>query len=83
MVLLEGITTIEDDAFGFCASLMDIQLPQSLVSIGNHAFLACSGLKDVYYMGTQTQWSAVSIGISNDFLLKATVHDQCPMPIGS
>ncbi len=82
LILPEGITSIGDDAFGFCDSLMDIQLPQSLVSIGNHAFLACSGLKDVYYMGTQTQWSAVRIGISNDFLLKATVHDQCPMPIG-
>jgi hypothetical protein len=55
LILPEGITSIGDDAFGFCASLMDIQFPQSLVSIGNHAFLACSGLKDVYYMGTQTQ----------------------------
>ena len=31
-------------------------------------------LKDVYYTGTQSDWSAVSIGTNNAPLTDATIH---------
>lgn len=38
----EGVLTIGDDAFFDCAKLSAVTLPQSLTSIGSHAFDGCS-----------------------------------------
>ena len=44
-----------------------------LASIGANAFTN-AGLKDVYYTGTEEQWSTVSISSGNDPLVNATFH---------
>ena len=38
------LTEIEDDVFYVCASLTEITIPNSVISIGNWAFRDCSGL---------------------------------------
>ncbi len=41
-----GTKTIADSAFSACGNLTDITIPNSVVSIGNHAFDSC-GLKSI------------------------------------
>ena len=47
IVIPEGIERIEDDAFGGCFFLSDVQLPKSLLSIGDYAFECCADLVSV------------------------------------
>lgn len=51
-----------------------IILPESVLSIGAYSFFLCSGLEDVYYMGTADAWAAIGIGSNNEYLMQATVH---------
>lgn len=41
------VTAIVEDAFAGCASLLDINLPDSLLEIGDKAFARCSKLSEV------------------------------------
>ena len=43
----EGIQTIESYEFEFASDITDIEIPDSVTSIGNGAFLGCSGLKAI------------------------------------
>jgi hypothetical protein len=69
-----GVTCINPLTFAFCNSLSTVSLPASVASIGDSAFSNCNALTDIYYGGTQAQWSAVSIGTNNGSLTGATVH---------
>jgi len=52
-----------------------------VTSIGNYAFYDCSGLTDVYYAGTATEWDSIDIDSGgNDALTKATIHYNSQMP---
>ncbi|MEE0870800.1 MAG: leucine-rich repeat domain-containing protein, partial [Bacteroidaceae bacterium] len=68
------VTSIGDRAFYGCSKLSSVTLPDSLTSIGSYAFYYCSSLKDVHYFGTAEQWSAITIGSSNEPLTEATIH---------
>ena len=48
-----------------------------MTSIGEYASFGCTGLKDVYYAGSEAQWKAISVGSDNDNLLNATIHYNC------
>ena len=69
-----SVTSIGASAFYGCTSLSSVTLPDSLTSIGSYAFYYCSSLKDVHYFGTAEQWSAITIGSSNEPLTEATIH---------
>ena len=69
-----GVTDIGAFAFYGCAALTGVTVPTTVTGIGNGAFYGCDSLTDVYYSGTQAQWSAVTVGISNEPLTRATVH---------
>ena len=43
----EGIQTIEPYEFEFASDITDIEIPDSVTSIGVGAFLGCSGLKAI------------------------------------
>jgi len=75
IILPSGVESIERLAFLDCSDLTSIVIPSSVTFIYDNAF-ADSGLTDVYYDGTQTQWDTISIATNNDPLLNATLHIQ-------
>jgi Flp pilus assembly protein protease CpaA len=46
-----GVTTIGDEAFGYCVSLIGVTIPSSVTSIGNSAFCNCTGLTEACFQG--------------------------------
>ena len=69
-----SVARIDNGAFVDCANLKGITLPDKVTSIGGQAFWDCSNLTDVYYTGTEEQWSAIEIADGNDDILNATIH---------
>ena len=52
----------------------EVSIPTSVTEIGGFAFYSCTDLKEVYYGGTQTQWSNISIDEYNEPLINAKIH---------
>ena len=69
----DGVAKIGESTFENCYELTSITIPESVTSIGSSAFYN-SGLTDVYYRGTQEQWSSISIAGGDDRLRNATIH---------
>ena len=70
----DSVTSIDYEAFSGCSNLTSIEIPDSVTSIDDFAFDGCSSLKDVYYTGSEAEWSAISIGSYNESLTNATIH---------
>ncbi len=80
VVIGDSVTSIGGSVFCLCTSLNSVTIPYSVTSIGDYAFAGCEKLTDVYYTGTEAQWKAITIGLSNDPLLNATMHYNYVMP---
>ena len=76
-VVINGGTSIGNWAFSGCTSLTSIEIPDSVISIGEDAFYNCTGLKNVYYTGSEAEWAEISIIYGNDDLKNATIHYNC------
>ena len=70
----DSVTLIGKSAFYNCTSLSSIVISDSVTSICEFAFYCCKSLSDVYYIGSEEQWNAISIGKSNSDLYSATIH---------
>lgn len=70
----EGVDSIGVSAFSGCTNLTSIDIPQSVTSISDSAFLYCVSLSDVYYGGTEEGWNQISISEDNDSLINANIH---------
>ena len=71
-----AVTSIGNGAFNERTKLTSIEIPSSVTSIGDLAFWFCSGLKDVYYTGTQEQWNAISFGYGGDASDVFVIYDE-------
>ena len=74
VVICNGVTTIGYDVFRGCGSLKSVTIPATVHSIGGHAFMDCEALTDIYYNGSASQWSAITVGADNEPLTNATLH---------
>ena len=63
--------------FHMCGNLTEIKIPRSVKTVGDHAFMACEKIKDVFYEGTEKEWNKIDFGKGNEFLKNAEVHFKC------
>lgn len=68
--ICEGVETIDIAAFCGCSSLVTVIFPKSLTKISFFAF-ASTTIEDVYYAGTEEEWSHVT---SYSSINSATYH---------
>ena len=73
LTIPDGVTGIGDWAFGNYTALSTVSIPASVTSVGYAAFWN-TGVKDVYYGGTQAQWNAIQFGEYNSALTGANIH---------
>lgn len=74
VIIGDSVTTISSDAFYGCNELKSIVISKSVEKILEGAFSACFSLTDVYYTGTQEQWSEMKIHSDNNYLINAKIH---------
>ena len=96
VVVLDGITSIGDNAFNYCKLLNSITLPDGLTSIGDYALYNCdlseielpesinsigisefgyfTELQDIYYKGSKEQYDKIYVGEDNSHFSDAIVH---------
>ena len=67
----DSVTSIGKEAFCSCNNLTSVVIGDSVTSIGSEAFDYCSSLTNVYYKGTASEWSKISINSSNASLTNA------------
>lgn len=68
------LETIGGYSFSSSSKLKTIGIPASVKEIQDYAFVDVSGLTDVWYAGSETEWEAVKIGTNNTALASATMH---------
>ncbi len=75
IVVPNGVQYLGEEAFYNCTNLTDAGLPVSIVQLGSYVFGDCSSLKQVYYAGTQNQWSQIhTVYPENDILLNIDIY---------
>ncbi|MCD8206461.1 MAG: leucine-rich repeat domain-containing protein [Bacteroidales bacterium] len=65
IVIPDSVTTIGDSAFSSCPSLTSVTIGEGVTTIGAQAFYSCTSLTAIYYTGSPSDWSNVSMGDSN------------------
>ena len=70
----EKVTSINYMTFYECENLKSVSIPAGVRIIGNEAFYNCRALTDVYFAGSSSDWKAVTVGSTNDFLTDAAIH---------
>ena len=73
-IIKNGTKTIADSACFQCYGAASIVIPESITNIGKEAFYGCGGIEEVYYKGSETDRSLISILSGNEILLEATWH---------
>ncbi len=61
-VIITDCEYIQYGAFYKCNELTNIEIPDSVTSIGAYAFYECSSLQNVYYDGTIEEWCNITFG---------------------
>ncbi len=77
----DSVTWIDEDAFSGNTDLTSVTLSNSVTRIDGGAFKDCTGLKDVYYIGTEQEWNNIKMGTYNEPLLNASIHYNYDMPV--
>ena len=71
---LGNVATIRHSAFAGMTRLVSVEIPVSVTKIEGNAFYGCTGLTDVYYAASITEWAQIAIEDGNDPLLNANIH---------
>lgn len=76
IIIPDSVSDIAINTFQGCRNLTSITISDSVKSIGNGAFSFCRNLKDVYYSGSEDEWTEIAIEnpSSNTYLTDATIH---------
>ncbi len=61
-------------AFMNCYGLTSVTIPQSLLKISASAFAKCTAITDVYFDGSENDWSYIKFGLFNSSLKNAEIH---------
>ena len=70
----DSVTAIGELAFLGCRNLVSITIGSSVTSIGRSAFNECFKFTTLYYKGSSTQWSQISIDGENGEITSATLY---------
>ena len=70
----EGVTKVATYAFKDCSKLTCVEIPASVASIAQGAFPSSCGLSEVYFGGSESEWSTVTISSGNEALQGAVMH---------
>lgn len=70
----QGVTELAENMMYRCYQMHTIVIKGKLTAIRDSAFDRCSGLLDIYFAGTQEEWSQIQIGINNERMDNATIH---------
>ena len=73
-VIPDGIKFIGDNAFARCDILISITIPKSVTYIDNEAFIFNYKLKDIFYAGSEEDWSEIKTGWGNTISPATTIH---------
>ena len=75
IIIPNSVTSIGQEAFYDCESLMSIIIPNSVTSIGEAAFGHCKILASITYQGTMSQWYSIKKGLDwNEYTGPYTIH---------
>ena len=74
VTLGENATRIGSYAFQNCSILKTVYLNEYLSTVESYAFQNCPQIADVYYAGTEDDWSYVTVKTGNADLTNATFH---------
>ena len=78
IVVPNGTVNIGTGVFNKCSNLIWINLPSTISSIEYGAF-SRSGLKHVFYEGTEDEWKLVTINDSYSILHEVPIHCNAPL----
>ena len=67
------LTSIPNGMFAGCSALESVVIPAGVTQIGSNVFNYCTALKSIFFIGTEEQWNAISIGEGNDSLSNAKI----------
>lgn len=73
-VIPDNVTIIDSDAFAKCDILTSITIPKSIIHIDDAVFWGCYNLKDIYYAGSEEDWSEIKMGWGNTISPATTIH---------
>ena len=68
------VDTLWEDAFRDCTGVKKVYLPDSLTTVQDGVFYACTCLTDIYFDGPEADWENIEILGHNEPLLNATLH---------
>ena len=78
--LPDNLVEIGEGAFNVCYALTKINIPKSVMSIGNLAFMDCYNLKNIYYGGSESEWSSITDDAGTDPCIEGEVLFNTVMP---
>lgn len=75
ITLTDEVKTIGGRAFDGCTALTEITIGRYVTNIPNNTFNNCTSLQTVYFNGTEEEWNAINIGVTNNgAVTKATIY---------